>query len=190
MTIPLIVLAVFSIIGGWVGLPEGLLWGDAIKRFLAPVFSYAVLTPGKAVPVGGVESIPATVIVIIGLIALGVGIIGIILAWIFYIQNPRLPDRIAASLHGLYEVLWHKYYIDELYNLFVTRPLFWISTIILSRTIDRGIIDGIVNGTGLTVEESGEGVRRVETGNLQHYAFAYLIGVIGIAAYYVYLVIR
>ena len=48
----------------------------------------------------------------------------------------------------------------------------------------------MVNGTGLTVEESGESVRRAETGNLQHYAFIYLIGVVAVAAYYVYLVIR
>jgi NADH-quinone oxidoreductase subunit L len=114
----------------------------------------------------------------------------IVIAWIFYIQNPALPARVGESLRGVYELLWHKYYIDELYNLFVTRPLFWLSTIVLSRTIDRGIIDGAVNGTGLAVEESGEGVRRAETGNLQHYAFAYLLGVVAIAAYYVYLVIR
>jgi NADH-quinone oxidoreductase subunit L len=189
MTIPLIVLALFSIIGGWVGLPDGLLWGNAFKRFLAPVFNYTTLAPGKVIIVGA-QTIPTSVTVTIGLIALGAGILGIVLAWIFYIQNPGLPDRIAAALHGFYEVLWHKYYIDELYDLIISRPLFWISAIVLNRTIDHGIIDGIVNGTGLGVEESGEGVRRAETGNLQHYAFIYLVGVIGIAAYYIYLVIR
>jgi NADH-quinone oxidoreductase subunit L len=189
MTIPLIVLAVFSIVGGWVGLPDWLLWGDAFKRFLAPVFKFAVLTPGKAIAVGGAEAVPQSITIIIGLIALGAGLLGIILAWICYIQKPGLPNRIAASLRGLYDLLWHKYYIDEIYHRLVTLPLFWISTVVLSQTVDRGIIDGMVNGTGLTVEGSGEGVRRAETGNLQHYAFVYLIGVIGIAAYYVYLVI-
>ena len=147
------------------------------------------LTPGKAVIVGGRGLARLDLSLTLSLIALGAGLFGIALAWIFYIQKPGLPNRIAASLRGLYDLLWHKYYIDEIYNRLVTLPLFWISTVILSQTIDRGIIDGMVNGTGLTVEGSGEGVRRAETGNLQHYAFVYLIGVIGIAAYYVYLVI-
>jgi NADH-quinone oxidoreductase subunit L len=189
MTIPLIVLAFFATVGGWVGLPDWLLWGDAFKRFLTPVFSFSVLSPGHVVIIGG-GAPPASISLMLSLIALGAGLLGVALAWILYIQKPQLPNRIAASVHGFYELLWHKYYIDELYNLFVTRPLFWISTIILSRTIDHDIIDGIVNGTGLTVEGSGEGVRRAETGNLQHYALVYLIGVIGIAAYYVYLVLR
>ncbi|HTT74826.1 MAG TPA: NADH-quinone oxidoreductase subunit L [Candidatus Binataceae bacterium] len=189
MTIPLIVLAVACILGGWVGLPDWLLWGDAFKRFLAPVFAFGMVTPGHVV-LGGAAALPQATSITIGLIALGLGVLGIVIAWILYIQNPALPARIGESLHGIYSVLWHKYYIDELYNLFVTRPLFWLSAIVLSRTIDTGIIDGIVNGTGLVVEESGEGVRRGETGNVQHYAFVYLIGVLGVAAYYVYLVMR
>ena len=190
MTIPLMVLAGFSIIGGWVGLPDWLLWGNAFKRFLAPVFNFVALTPGHAVAIGGAETLPVTTSLMLSLIALGAGTLGIVIAWIFYIQNPSLPGRIGESLHGVYELLWHKYYIDELYNLFVTRPLFWISDVVLHRTVDRGLIDGLVNGTGLAVEESGEGVRQTETGNLQHYAFAYLIGVVAVVAYYVYLVIR
>jgi NADH-quinone oxidoreductase subunit L len=83
-----------------------------------------------------------------------------------------------------------KYYIDELYNLFIGRPLFWLSQFVLFRGIDAGVIDGIVDGTGLGVEGSGEGLRRAETGNVQHYAFAYLAGVLAITAYYVYLVMR
>ena len=190
MTIPLIVLAVFATIGGWVGLPDWLLWGNAFKRFLAPVFNFVALQPGHAVTIGTAEALPVSTSLTLSLIALGAGLLGIVLAWILYIQNPGLPSRIAASLRSLYNVLWHKYYIDEFYNLVVTRPLFWLSTIVLSRIIDRGLIDGMVNGTGLTVEESGETVRRAETGNLQHYAFIYLIGVVAVAAYYVYLVIR
>ena len=93
----------------------------------------------------------------------------------------------AASLRGLYRLLLDKYYIDEIYNLFIGRPLFWISQFVLFRGIDVGIIDGIVDGTGLGIEGSAEGLRRIETGNVQHYAFVYLLGVLAIAAYYVYL---
>jgi len=190
MTIPLIVLAFFATVGGWVGLPNGFLWGDAFKRFLAPVFNFVVLTPGHAAAIQNEVPLPAGASLTLSLVALSAGVLGVVIAWILYIQNPALPGRIGESLHGAYELLWHKYYIDELYNLFVSRPLFWLSTIVLNRTIDQGVIDGAVNGTGLAVEESGEGIRRAETGNLQHYAFAYLLGVVAVAAYYVYLVLR
>ena len=170
MAVPLVVLAIFSTIGGWVGLPEGWLWGDAFGRFLAPVAP--TVTPGPP-PMASSW-------------AMVLALIGIALAWIFYLQNPGLPGRLAESLRGLYRLLLGKYYIDELYKLIVSRPLFWLSQFVLFRGIDVGVIDGIVDGTGLGIESSGEGLRRLETGNVQDYAFVYLLGVIAIAAYYVY----
>jgi NADH-quinone oxidoreductase subunit L len=120
-------------------------------------------------------------------IALAAALAGIALAWLFYLQNPRLPSRLAESLRGLYRLLLDKYYIDELYSLCIARPLFWISQFVLFRAIDATVIDGIVDGAGFGVEGSGEGLRQLATGNVQHYAFAYLLGVLAIAAYYVYL---
>jgi NADH:ubiquinone oxidoreductase subunit 5 (subunit L)/multisubunit Na+/H+ antiporter MnhA subunit len=68
--------------------------------------------------------------------------------------------------------------------------LFWLSANVLYRGVDVGLIDGFVDGTGLGVEGGGEGLRRAETGNVQNYAFVYLIGVVAIAAYYAFLVMR
>ena len=180
MAVPLVVLAIFSTIGGWVGLPQGILWGNAFERFLAPIAPS--MTPGPGAAAAGAGLSPAAV----SAIALILALLGIAVAWICYLQNPGLPARVAESLRGLYRLLLGKYYIDELYNLFIGRPLFWISQFVLFRGIDRGVIDGIVDGTGLGVEGSGEALRRVETGNVQDYAFAYLLGVLAIAAYYVY----
>jgi NADH-quinone oxidoreductase subunit L len=101
-----------------------------------------------------------------------------------------LPKRWADSLRALYRLLLRKYYVDEIYNMFIGRPLFWASQFVLFRGVDRGVIDGIVDGTGFGFEGSGEGLRRIETGNVQHYAFVYLLGVLAIAAYYVYLAMR
>jgi NADH-quinone oxidoreductase subunit L len=188
MTIPLIVLAVFSIIGGWVELPEGMMWGGAFSRFLAPVV---------AGPVTGLMARPAAMAgsnlspsLVLSAVATLTAIIGIGIAWIFYIQVPGLAGRFAESMRALYNVLRRKYYIDELYHLIVTRPLFFISTYVLFRGVDVMAIDGIADGLGLRVEESGEAVRKVESGNVQHYAFVYLLGALAVAAYYVYLVIR
>ena len=183
MTTPLMVLAVFAAIGGFVGMRDGFLWGDAFKRCLAPVFAGTAM----ARPVGISGGIGAA---LLSLIAVAAGLIGIVLAWMFYLRDPGLPERLAERMRGLYGILTHKYYVDEIYDLIVTRPLFWGSTNVLQRGVDSFIIDGVVDGTGIGVEESGQGLRKVETGNVQHYALAYLVGVLMIAAYYIYLVMR
>ena len=189
MAIPLIVLAVLATVGGFVGLPDGLLWGNAFSRFLAPVF---------APPVGGLLGVPTIVTEVSGAsagsalsaTALAAGLLGIFLAWLLYIQSPALPGRIAENLRGLRELLWHKYYIDELYDHLISRPLFWISVNLLNNGVDSDVIDGIVNGIGASLEGSGKAARKIETGNVQHYALVYLIGVVVVAGYYVYLVMR
>jgi NADH-quinone oxidoreductase subunit L len=184
MVIPLMVLAIFSTIGGWVGLPSGLLWGDAFGRFLAPIAPTILPVHGNAALVGGLTAPAASAI------AFSLALLGIAVAWLLYLYDPELPKRWAKSLRGLYRLLLRKYYIDEIYNMFIGRPLFWLSQFVLFRGVDSGLIDGIVDGTGLGVEGSGEGLRRIETGNVQHYAFVYLLGVLAIAAYYVYLAMR
>ena len=177
MTMPLIVLGVLSVVGGWVGLPDGWLWGGAFTRFLEPVFGPFRTQAAHGVATGA-----------IGMVALMATLIGFLLAYIFYIRQPELPGRIAAGASALYQLLVRKYYVDELYNLVFGRFLFWGSENVLSRGVDHGLIDGIVNGTGLGVEEAGEVTRRSETGNVQDYALVYLLGAVGIVAYYVYLV--
>jgi len=176
MTVPLIILGVLAVVGGWIQLPDGWLWGGAFTRFLEPVFG-----PFRG-PVGHAAGADE-----IGLAVLAT-FIGIALAYVFYIQRPELPGEIAAGASAYYRMLVRKYYVDELYNLVFARFLFWGSENVLSRGVDHGLIDGIVNGTGLGVEGSGEITRRSETGNVQFYAFVYLLGAVGIVAYYVYLV--
>jgi NADH-quinone oxidoreductase subunit L len=91
-------------------------------------------------------------------------------------------------MKDLFELVLNKYYIDEIYDLLVTRPLFWISDNILNRGIDQFAINGAVDGTGLTVATGGQIARRAETGNVEHYAFVYLLGALAVVGYYVYLV--
>src|ERR1700731_47175 len=177
MTIPLIVLAILAIAGGWVGLPNGVLWGNAFVRFLEPA-------------VGPFRPVLEASAVFLSIPALIASILGAALAYIFYLRLPGIPMLLAWRLKDLYNVLLNKYYIDELYDLIVTRPLFWISDTVLNRTIDAELIDGTAVGAGLTVQASGQIARRVETGNVQHYVFVYLLGALGVVAYYLYLVVR
>ncbi len=175
MTIPLIVLAILATVGGWVNLPGGLLWGNAFVRFLAPAV-------GAFKPI--VEASPAS----LSLVASIASALGIALAYLFYLRLPGIPMLLAWRLQDLYNLLLNKYYIDQLYNLIVTRPLFWVSNNVLNRAIDSFAIDGAADGAGLAVQTSGQIARRAETGNVQHYAFVYLLGALGIVAYYLFLV--
>jgi NADH-quinone oxidoreductase subunit L len=176
MAVAMIILGVLSVVGGWVEAPTGWLWGGAFTRFLAPVVG--TFHPVIAQPV------PAMV----GWVAIAAMAVGILAAYVLYIQAPALPGQIAESFNALYEFMVRKYYVDELYNLVFSRFLFWSSSNVLNRGVDQGIIDGIVDNTGLGVETSGDAVRRSETGNVQVYAFVYLLGAVAIVAYYVYLV--
>jgi NADH-quinone oxidoreductase subunit L len=175
MAIPLIVLAILATVGGWVNLPGGLLWGNAFVRFLAPAV-------GTFHPL--FEANPTT-LSLFASIASG---LGILFAYMFYIRLPGIPFLLAWRLKAPYELLLNKYYIDEVYNFIVTRPLFWVSNNVLNTAIDGFVIDGAAEGAGLAVQTSGEVARRAETGNVQHYAFVYLLGALGIVGYYLFLV--
>jgi NADH-quinone oxidoreductase subunit L len=174
MTIPLTVLAILATAGGWVNLPGGWLWGNAFVRFLAP-------SVGTFKPL-----IEATTLSTY--MPLTASIIGIVLAYVLYIRLPGLSYLLAWRLKAPYDLLLNKYYIDELYNLIVTRPLFWTSQNVLNRAVDSFVIDGTAEGAGLFVETGSQVARRAETGNVQHYAFVYLLGALGIVGYYLFLV--
>jgi NADH-quinone oxidoreductase subunit L len=177
MTIPLLILAVLAICGGWINLPKDLLWGDAFIRFLAPV-------TGNFKPVlGGGASM-------LSVMALAATLVGIGFAWLMYIRQPELPGLMARKAGALYRTLLGKYYVDKLYDTLVSRPLFWIAGPVLARGVDQHGIDGLVEGSAMTVENSSEAVRRIETGNVQHYLLVYVFGAVAVAAYYLYLVVR
>jgi NADH-quinone oxidoreductase subunit L len=177
MTIPLVALAVLSAVGGWVGLPEGIAWGDAFAHFLAPAV-------GVFKPAFGASELALSAV------SISATLIGIVIAYVFYLSSPGLATVVAWRAKALYQLLLDKYYIDQIYDWLVTRPLFFIAQYVLFRGIDHYTIDGLVNGTGLTVEAGGDATRRAETGNVQHYALVYLLGAVAIAAFYLYRVLR
>jgi NADH-quinone oxidoreductase subunit L len=181
MAIPLIVLAILATVGGWVNLSHGWLsflhirgTGNAFVRFLTPAV-------GTFKPI--VEAnLTSTSMPLVA------SILGIVLAYVLYIRLPGLPFLLAWRLKGPYDLLLNKYYIDQIYDVVVTRPLFWVSYYVLNRAVDSYMIDGTAEGAGLAVLTSGQVARRAETGNVQHYAFVYLLGALGIVAYYLFLV--
>jgi NADH-quinone oxidoreductase subunit L len=190
MTIPLIILAFLSIFGGWFAAPKLVGGTDHFAAFLHPVFaSYQVqATAGQeetAVRPAGEESgaSPATDLVhaLTGPPVI-VGLIGILLAWWFYIRRPDMPKKLAQSMFGLYTLVLHKYYVDEIYAAVIIRPLLWISTNVLWHTVDEGLIDGTVNGSARIARETGGKLRELQSGNARSYASWVVVGAVGFTA--------
>ena len=200
MLTPLRVLAVLSVIGGFMGWPAVLGGVNRFERFLAPVFENPKV-PELHHYAHSVEY---------GLMAFSVGVaaLGIYLAYRFYVKNPELPERLADSLRTAHTVLLNKYYVDELYDaLFVNRTKnlgngfsafdrtvvdggvngsAWLTRITAegSRRWDIWVIDGFVNLVAFVVRLMSYPVRMVQTGQVQSYALLIVLGMLGFVAYY------
>jgi len=190
MTIPLMILAFLSIFGGWFAAPKLVGGTNYFEAFLHPVFaSYevqasagqeeaAARTAGEE---GGASPAMDLVHALTGPPVI-VGLVGIILAWWFYIRRPDLPKKLAQSMYGLYTLVLHKYYVDEIYAAVIVRPLLWISTNVLWHTVDEGLIDGTVNGSARLARETGSKLRELQSGNARSYASWVVVGAVGVTA--------
>jgi NADH-quinone oxidoreductase subunit L len=177
MLVPLAILAVLSIVGGWLAAPA--FWGkpDYFSKFLEPVF---------AAP-GGAESATAEAVAHalewpLAAVAFITALLGGFAAYWLYLKNPEKPASLAKSFGGAYRALLHKYYVDELYAAVVIRPLLWVSTNILWKAVDVAVIDGAVNGIAEGTTVIGDGTRRTQSGNTRSYAVWVVVGAIVIMA--------
>ncbi len=179
MTIPLAVLGVLSVIGGWIMWPKALAGGAWFEHFLHPSFAIAE----DLAPVTAHHSLAAEYVVIALSLAIAVG--GILWARAWYIKNPEIPQRLAARFKFWHKVLLNKYYIDEGYDfMFVQTTIgmgesFW-------KVFDVKIIDGIVNGTAQLLGWLGSIIRRVQTGLIGNYALMMALGIVVIVGYMVW----
>ncbi|MGB8911501.1 MAG: NADH-quinone oxidoreductase subunit L [Candidatus Sulfotelmatobacter sp.] len=154
MLVPLMILALLSLVGGLVGI------GNHFEHFLAPVFG----------TVGTAEAASrATELLLMG-VSVVVAILGWWLAYWLYCARPELPQKIADSLDGFYEAVLNKYYIDELYAAVFVRPLINVSTRILWQDVDRKVIDAAVNDAGDGARHVSDEVRHMQSGNIRSYA--------------------
>jgi NADH-quinone oxidoreductase subunit L len=113
------------------------------------------------------------------------GLAGIFVAlWLYKKQNDK-PERIAASLNGIYKAAYHKFYIDELY-LFITKKIIFNLVGRPAAWIDKHIVDGLVNATGEGTRLVAEKIRGIQSGKVQQYALYFLFGVIGLAVLFIY----
>lgn len=159
MTIPLIILAILSIVGGYVGLPPVISEHHVLANYLSPVvtnFRSHHLDHGTEWMLMGLST--------------GLVIVMIIFA---YVRTKR-PNFVPNA--GFAAVLENKWYVDELYNAIIVRPIEAFSRI-ADRFIERLGIDGVVNGVGRTVRWGGDRVRLLQSGQVGFYIFVMVIGI-------------
>lgn len=174
MTIPLVILAILSVVGGYVGIPHVLGGGANFEKFLEPVFEASKLPENGH----GSEALE------LGFMALSVvaALLGIYLAYVYYLKNPRLSEEFANKHRTLYETVHNKYFVDEIYGFLFVNNLLRIGRF-LRVIIDEGIIDGIVNGVGYFLRGLGSLFRFLQSGYVQAYAVSVIIGAIVVTGY-------
>ncbi len=157
VTVPLILLAVGAVAGGWFGIPAILGGDNHWAHFLEPVLGHP-----------HVHLAATTEALLMGSSVLA-GACGIGLAFFMYRLKPRLPAVLAARLAFVHQVLINKYYIDELYGILIVRPTLAFGRGVLLRVVDLGCIEGVVNGIPRVIGGLSEKMRRVQDGQVSHY---------------------
>ena len=199
MATALIVLAVGSIVAGYINLPHALGGHTALTTWLTPAFEATncgqpVTTgelagialencePGEAAAAGDHTALELTLMGVSSIVAL----LGIGLATFLWLKNRQIPDRMAAQYGGIYRLLLNKYYVDEVYDATIVQPIKVVSTEGLWRGFDVKVVDGAVNGAGYLVSGVSIVLRLLQNGSVKTYAMSTFAGVVAILAYYLW----
>ncbi len=170
MTIPLIVLAVLSVLGGFLGLPETFHAKHLLEGFLEPVFEASE-----------VRMLPNHLTHLTEWALMGVAVITMIIVVLVarskYVKNNEVPVPESTTLKPAHKLVYNKYFVDEFYNAIFVKPINWLSQKFHS-IFELQFIDGIVNGMGSLVVWTGRNLRYAQTGNVGFYIFAMVLSVV------------
>ncbi len=175
MTVPLLVLAGLSVVGGWLGLPRVLGENaDRLAAFIRPIF---LPLPEGALGQHALSS--GTEWLLMGA-SVSAAAAGLLLAWNWYEkQEGRVPARLAAAFPAAYALVAEKFRVDELYDLLFVRPFATLARIFW-KVVDVLIIDGLLNAGAFLVELTGDLLRFLQTGNVRNYALTFFLGVVAL----------
>ncbi len=175
ITIPLIALAVLSTVGGFMGVPEALSGNNWIGEFLSPVFSQSMALKTDH------HLSHTTEYALMGTIV-AFTLVMIVLAYLRYVSKAHVPVAEGEKLSTAHNVVYHKYYVDEIYDSLIVKPLYWLSKL-LDIVVEKSGIDKIVNLTGDAVNDWSKILRLLQNGSLGYYIFVMVIGVILVIAF-------
>jgi NADH-quinone oxidoreductase subunit L len=169
MLFPLVVLAILSVIGGWVGIPIAFGGSDEAEHFLQPIFNEGV--------VGTITNASSHALELtLAAISILTAVLGLYIAYVFYYKKPRTAAALAARWPALYRLVENKFYVDEIYSIFIVTPLLMFSRFVLGGIIDGGVVNGSGAAAGATTRGLSSLVRRVQSGNIRSYAGWLAIG--------------
>ena len=174
MTIPLMALAVLSVIGGLIGIPalfsgEG---GNKFEHWLEPIFKNSELKLSHYQTYAHSTEITLMIVSVI------LAVTGILVARNIYLKNPSFADKMKNKFNGIYKILWNKYFIDEFYDWLIVTPIYRLSESVLWKITDAKLIDGTVNGLASIVNSISTRIRKFENGIAQFYALIMAVGIV------------
>jgi NADH-quinone oxidoreductase subunit L len=171
MTFPLIVLAILSIIGGWVGIPIAFGGSDEAEHFLEPVLASGIAGAGNH----GLEYTLAGISIL-------TAFLGAFIAYLFYVKKPGTASSYAQKFPAFYRLVENKFYVDEIYNAVLVTPLLMFARIILGGLIDTGLVNGSGYLAASTTRGLGFVTRRIQSGNIRSYAGWLALGAAAVLA--------
>lgn len=169
MTIPLMLLAVLSAIGGFIGVPEVLGGSNFLKEFLSPVIVPHVAENAAALS----HSIELTLMGV----STGAVIVTIIITYVVYVKNATLPAKDGEDVSSPQRILSNKYYVDEIYEAIIVKPIHWLSDKFYS-ILEIKVIDTFVNAWGKGLTQGSSVLRFVQNGSISYYLLAMVLGII------------
>ncbi|HEX6849783.1 MAG TPA: NADH-quinone oxidoreductase subunit L [Candidatus Polarisedimenticolaceae bacterium] len=177
MTVPLMVLALLSFVGGWIGIPKALTGVDVnvFHHWLGP----AVVAPHAA---EGAHHSTLLELSLMGA-ALAIAGAGIGFAWHVYRRSEGLADALAKGFGPAYTLVRNLFWVDELYEAWILKPFYRVSRWFTG--FDKWVVDGLVNASGIVTEITGQIVKLFQTGYVRNYALAILIGAIAVVYFFV-----
>jgi NADH-quinone oxidoreductase subunit L len=180
MAFVLVILAIGSILAGYIGVPHALGGHNTLGEWLAPAFA----APGGAQEAG--LEVDSALEINLMLVSSAIGLLGIGIAWFLWARRRDIVDALSRRFASIHLLLLHKYYVDEIYDAAVVQPIKVVSRDGLWRGFDVAIIDGAVNGTGALVAAGAWMLRRLQTGSVRAYAGSLFVGVVLILSYYLW----
>jgi NADH-quinone oxidoreductase subunit L len=168
MTLPLIILAVLSIAGGFVGIPHA----SVIEKWLQPVFSPAQYKLLSGEHTGGLMEY------LLMFVSIVVAAAGIYTARWIYRKRTDIALSLAKRYPRIYRMVLNTYYVDEIYDTVIVDPLVKISNDILWKAMDVAMIDGSINGSAKIINGFGKVFRKIQTGVAQSYVVMFIGGIL------------
>jgi NADH-quinone oxidoreductase subunit L len=178
MTLPLILLALLSVVGGWIGIPESIKGHDHFFQWLAPIFAYEEFFRMLDLKGHGLELL-LSIVTLLWVFHLG------LFAVLLYGQKPSVIERWSSKMAPVHHLIANKFYIDEIYQSLFVRPIGWFSEKILWKFGDEKVVDSLlVEGSAETVGLFGRALATLQTGIVQSYALIFAMGAVILIAYF------